>query len=131
MLLPKIGFGSGSPRAHEIIIQPRADQRTCNWNEAARPLLDHFPASLGSDALNDARHKLVDNFLFKKFTADIHTSGAGGRNPELCNLIFGIEFETIKQTEFLNGAKCDRSEDAQIGEHGHETTEAKTSSLCG
>src|SRR5690349_131708 len=63
MFLAEIGFSSGSPSTHEIIVQPSTDQRTRNRNEPTRPLLDHFPASLCSDPLNDTRHKLVDHFF--------------------------------------------------------------------
>ena len=70
-----------SPSPDEVVIQGGADDRANHWNQPPRPFLDKLRASLGSDALNNARYQLVDHTFFEQVATEVHTGGTGGGNP--------------------------------------------------
>src|SRR5580704_15852876 len=95
VLLPKVRLGALAPSPHKIIIQPRADGRTCDWNHPPRPLLNCFLASLSCDPLDHLGHKAIDHFFFQYLTTNVYTSSAGRCDPEFRCLLLGVVFEAV------------------------------------
>ncbi len=125
MLLAEVSLSAVAPGTHKIVIESRANGRTSNRNHAPRPFLYSFFAGLRRNPLNDFRYEAVDDFLFQDLAADVHSSGAGRRDPELGCLFVGVVFETVNQAELLNRSQSDAGENAQIWEHGQDPTEPK------
>src|SRR5204863_8765281 len=120
---------TSAPGAHEVVIQPCTDQGAGNGNQASGPLLHNFPARLHGNALDHPGYEALDHPFFQQLPTDIYTGGTGGGNPELCCLLVGVVFETVKQTEFLNRAQRDAGKNAEIGQDGDESTNAQAGSL--
>ncbi len=125
MLLAEVSLSAVAPGTHKIVIESRANGRTSNRNHAPSPLLNRFLAGLRRNSLNDFRYEAVDDFLFQNLTADVHSSGAGRRDPELGCLLVGVVFETVNQAELLNRAQRDASKNAEVWDHRQYPTEAK------
>src|SRR5256712_2322632 len=131
MPLTKVGSSAFTPGAHEVVIQPGANQRAGNRDQAPRPLLHCFPAGLHGDALNDSGHKAVDYFFLHQLAADVHASGAGGGNPELRRLLVGVEFEAVEQAELLDRAQGDCGEDAEVRNNRENSAQPETCAFSG
>ena len=118
-----------SPGPYEPVIQARADRRTCQRNHAPRPLFHHLTAGLHGDPANHAGHELVHHFLFDQLAADVNSRRARRGNPQLGNFIVGVEFETVEQTQLLNGAHRDRRQHPQIRHNGQQSAQPESSAL--
>ena len=111
-----------APGTYKIVIEPRANGRTSNRNHAPRPFLNSLFAGLRCNPLNDFGHEAIDYFFFQNLAADVHSSGAGCRDPEFGRLFVGVVFETVDQAELLNRAQRDASENAEVWDHGQDPT---------
>src|SRR5436189_5745422 len=118
MLVAEMCMSSLSPAADKIIIQHAADQRTGDWNQPARPLLNEFSAGFRRDALNDFRYHPVDEVLLDEITSQIHARGAGGCKPELRGFFVGVVFEAIDQAQLLHGAQSNSGENTEVRNDG-------------
>ena len=70
-------------------------------------------------------HKSIHDLFFQHLTADVYTSGAGRGNPQLGGLFIGVVFETINQTELLNGSQSNAGQDAEVRDDRQNTPQAK------
>ena len=129
MPLAEVRPGTLPPGAQEIVVQSRADQRTRKWNEPPRPFFYDFCACLRRDTLDDARHESADYFFLQQLAADVHTSGAGGCDPQFSSFLFGVEFEPIDETKLLNGSQRDARQNPQVGNDGDQAAQAKAGAL--
>ena len=123
--------GPLAPSAHEVVVQTGTDQGAGDRDEAASPLLHHFPAGFGGDALNHFRDEAVDDFFFQQFAADVDSGGAGGGDPEVGHFFFGVEFESVDEAEFLDGADGDGGEETKVGNNCEQASEAESGALDG
>src|SRR5882757_5883106 len=100
----EVFFGAGAPGTNEIVVQASAHYGTEYGNYSSCPLLDNLRACRYCNALDDARHELVDEFLFDKFATDIDAGSAGSGDPQFGDLFVAVEFEAVDEAEFLNSA---------------------------
>src|SRR5438105_7985859 len=102
MLGAEVLFGAFAPGTDEVVVEACPDHGTEYGDDSSGPLLDNFRTGRYSDPLDDARNKLVDEFLFDEFAPDVNSGGAGGCDPQFGNLFVAIEFEAVDEAEFLN-----------------------------
>src|SRR5579862_9124245 len=131
MLLAEMRTCSLAPGAHEVIIQSASNGRTGDRNQTPRPLLGHFRARFYRDALDYARHKPIDHFLFEQFAADVDSGCAGGRYPKVGYLFVGIQLKTIDQAELLGGAHRDGRKYSEVGQNCEDASKAESRTLGG
>src|SRR5581483_422502 len=127
--LPEVVLRALAPGSHEIVVETRANERTGNRDEAARPLFDDLNAGLSGDPLDNTRNEAMDHFPLQQFAADVHPGGAGGGDPQLRSLFFRVVFKPIQQTELLNGTESNPCKNRQVGNDGDEAAEAETGAL--
>ena len=57
-------------------------------------------ARLRRDPLDHPRHKFADDFFFHEFAADVHACRARRRDPQLRDLVIGVELKSVEQLNF-------------------------------
>src|SRR5271165_2718321 len=105
MLLTEVPDRALAPDLHEVVVQPRPNDRADDGNQAGGPFLHDFGAGLGCDALDDSRHKLRHELLLQEFAADVDSGRAGRRDPQLGLLFLGVVGEAVDQAELLDHAQ--------------------------
>jgi len=132
MFFPEVLHGALSPGSHEVVIEHASDRGTRNRNQPSRPFLHHLGAGARGNTLDHFRHEAVHNFFFEQLAADVDSSGAGGGDPKLGDLVVGVELESVDQAELLDGPHGDRRENTEIGNNCQNPAQAKPRTLgCG
>src|ERR1039458_8468308 len=131
MLLAEVSDGALAPDLHKVMVQARPDGRADQRNETRCPLLHDLRAGAYRDTLNEPGANLRHELLLQYFAADVHARRTGRGHPQFRLFFLGIVGEAVDQAELLDHAQSDGRQDAEIGQHGENTTQSCTRAFDG
>src|SRR5258708_4744083 len=121
MPLPKVSFSALTPRPHEPIIQPCSQGGADQWNHSSRPFLHDLSAGPRGYTPDHPWNELVHHFLLQQISADVHSRGAGGCNPQFSDLAVRAELEAVHEAQFLYSAHGDPGKNPAVGNDAEQS----------